>query len=204
MSAKRAIVRALLGAFVTAVFCAVAHAQEGEVFASERDTSLDGRQVAFVRLVPGRMLAAPSGDSLPVSELCVSALDGSGARVLLVAGAKRHRNGSPIAGFWSPQFSPDGARVWFTSPATVTSDVACAVDVRTGAVREACGANSLRVVKRGARAGCLIVEQHRYRKGGGSYDWLYLVDPAGRTLATLGDPEAPKVKAKVAALLAGR
>lgn len=204
MSGTRTLVRALLGAAWVTLAIGAAVAQEGGAAVAERDTSLDGRRVTYVRLVPGRMIAAPSGDSLPVSELCVSALDGSGERVLLVAGEKRHRNGSPIAGFWSPQFSPDGARVWFASPATVTSDVACAVDVRTGAVREACGANSLRVVKRGPRAGCLIVEQHRYHKGGGSYDRLYLVDPSGRTLATLGDPDDPKVKAKVAALLAGK
>jgi hypothetical protein len=182
-----------------------ASAQDGAMAAAaERDTSADGRMVVFARVLEGKLLAAPSGDSLPASELCVSALDGSNARVLLVAGAKRHRNGSPVAGFWWPQFSPDGTRVWFASPATVTSDVACSVDLRTGALREACGANSLRVVKRGRRAGCLIVEQHRYRKGGGSYDWLYLVDPAGKTLVTLGDPDDPKVKARVEALLAGK
>lgn len=181
-----------------------AFAQDAAVASAERDTSADGRMVVFARVLEGKLLAAPSGDSLPASELCVSALDGSNVRVLLAAGTKRHRNGSPVAGFWSPQFSPDGSRVWFASPATVTSDVACSVDLRTGVLREACGANSLRVVKRGRRAGCLIVEQHRYRKGGGSYDWLYLVDSAGRTLATLGDPEDPRVKARVEALLAGK
>lgn len=181
-----------------------AFAQDAAAASAERDTSADGRMVVFARVLEGKLLAAPSGDSLPASELCVSALDGSNVRVLLAAGTKRHRNGSPVAGFWSPQFSPDGSRVWFASPATVTSDVACSVDLRTGVLREACGANSLRVVKRGRRAGCLIVEQHRYRKGGGSYDWLYLVDSAGRTLATLGDPEDPRVKARVEALLAGK
>lgn len=195
----------LLAAFACLLFAAApAFAQDGTISAAERDTSIDGRLVVFARVLDGKFLAAPSGDSLPASELCVSALDGSNVRVLLAAGAKRHRNGSPVAGFWSPQFSPDGTRVWFASPATVTSDVACSVDLRTLALREACGANSLRVVKRGRRAGCLIVEQHRYRKGGGSYDWLYLVDPAGKTLATLGDPDDPKVKARVEALLAGK
>ncbi len=170
---------------------------------AERDTSADGRRVVFTRVVEGRFLAAPSGDSLPVSELCVANVAGGGERVLLVAGAKRHRNGSPVAGFWSPQFSPDGRTVWFASPATVTSDVACALDLEGGAMREVCGANSLRVIRRGPRAGCLVVEQHRYRKGGGSYDWLYLVDARGRTLRTLGDPGDPKVEARVRDLLAG-
>ncbi|MFN8586780.1 MAG: hypothetical protein U0704_03175 [Candidatus Eisenbacteria bacterium] len=171
---------------------------------AESDTSADGRQVVFVRPLEGRLLAAPSGDSLPASELVLANVAGGDERVLLVAGAKRHRNGSPVAGFWSPQFSPDGRTVWFTSPATVTSDIACALDLRTGALREACGANSLRVLERGPRAGCLIVEQHRYRKGGGAYDWLYLVDARGRTLQALGDPEDPRVKARVEKLVAGR
>ncbi len=193
-SVSWSVVAAVLLAW-TGVACAGAPA--------ERDTSADGRFVVFTRIVEGRFLAAPTGDSLPVSELVVANTAGGGERVLLVAGAKRHRNGSPVAGFWSPQFSPDGGRVWFASPATVTSDVACAFDLATGALREACGANSLRVVDRGPHAGCLVVEQHRYRKGGGSYDWLYLVDARGRTLRTMGDPADPKVQAQVAKLLAG-
>ena len=198
MELKRARLAALLAGLLACAAPAFAAAP------AERDTSADGRLVVYARLIEGRLLAAPSGDSLPASELVVANVGGGGERVLLVAGAKRHRNGSPVAGFWSPQFSPDGRTVWFASPATVTSDVACALDVATGALREACGANSLRVVKRGPHAGALVVEQHRYHKGGGSYDWLYLVDARGRTLRTLGDPEDPKVQARVAALLAGR
>ena len=168
--------------------------------ATEPDTSSDGHFVVYLRELPGRFAATPTGDSLVASELWFSRVDGSQPRVLLAAGDRLPGMGDPVAGLHSPQFSPDGRQVYFTTLNTVTSDAVVALDLLENTTRLVCGANSLFVVRRGRYAGNLLVEQHRYRKGGGSYDWLYLVSPAGKRILTLGDPEDPSVRARANAL----
>ncbi|MCC6652910.1 MAG: hypothetical protein IT348_17280 [Candidatus Eisenbacteria bacterium] len=170
------------------------------VGATEADTSMDGRFVVYLRELPGLFAPTPSGDSLAAAELWFSRVDGSQPRVLLAAGDPLPGLITPMAGLHSPQFSPDGRRVYFTTLHTVTSDAVVALDLLENTPRLVCGANSLFVVRRGRYAGNLLVEQHRYRKGGGSYDWLYLVSPAGKRILTLGDSEDPAVRARANAL----
>ena len=46
---------------------------------------------------------------------------------------------------------------------------------------------SSKVVPSGEYAGCLLVTQHRYFIGGGSYDWYYLVRSNGKRLGAVGE-----------------
>lgn len=89
----------------------------------------DGR-VAFVRATPGRLVSTSLGDE-QVTELWVANADGSHARRLLT-GASGDSVERTIAAMSSPQFSPDGRRIYFLSRAWVTSDAVHAVDVATG------------------------------------------------------------------------
>lgn len=142
----------------------------------DRDPALSpgGRRVAFVR-----------GDTT-ASEMWIVDVGGGPAR-RLVAARPADEPRANLTRFASPQFSPDGRTVYFLTEAWVTSGAVHAVDVATGRVRYVCPGNSLRVVPRGEYAGRLMVEQHRYFVGGGSYDWVWLVTPAGRNVGPIGE-----------------
>ena len=63
------------------------------------------------------------------------------------------------------------------------------VDVATGREHYVIPGNSLEVVPRGAYAGYLMVEQHRYFMGAGSYDWTWLFSPSGREIGPIGETD---------------
>jgi len=133
-----------------------------------------GRRVAFVR-----------GDTT-ASELWIVEVGGGPPR-RLVAPRPADEPRANLTRFASPRFSPDGRTVYFLAEAWATSGAVHAVELATGRVRYVCPGNSLEVVPRGEYAGHLMVHQHRYFVGGGSYDWVWLVTPAGRDVGPIGD-----------------
>jgi hypothetical protein len=169
----------------------------------EPNLSADGRLVVFVRQTPGRLVEGPV-DETEETELWTVRTDGKDPRLLVRGGVARLPDGFPPMGsFRYPQFSPDGKWIYFLSICAVTSDVAYAVDVKSGELRSVCPANSLIVVRKGEYAGDLIVEQHRYFMGGGSYDWVFVVAPDGKELGTLGDRHAPGFDERLKDVLGG-
>lgn len=149
--------------------------------------SPDGRTVVFVRRTPGRSVETGSGTA-EWTELWTVGADGSGARMRLRGGPDTTRaEGEELAGFRAPAFSPDGGTVYFLSRAWATSDAVHALDLASGRERFVAPGNSLEVVPRGEYAGHLIVSQHRYLLGGGSYDWLWLLRPDGTDAGPIGD-----------------
>ncbi len=84
-------------------------------------------------------------------------------------------------------FSPDSERLYFISDAWVTSGALHVVDVRSGQERFVVGANSVEVVMSGKYVGDLIVSQHRYFLGNGSFNWYWLMDPEGREIGPIGE-----------------
>ena len=155
----------------------------------DRDPALspDGRTVAFVRGTPGRTLAAGSGDA-EATEVWVVGVDGGGARRLLRGRAGRPP-APPVADMRQPAWSPDGTRLYVMGAAWATSGAVHAVDVATGEARYVGPGNSLWVVPRGTYEGHLVVSQHRYFIGGGSYDWFWLLTPDGREVGPVGETE---------------
>ena len=168
----------------------------------DREPSLspDRGLVVFVRGTPGRTVESPI-DEVEATELWLIRANGLEPQLLLSGGAHRQSNGIPVAFFRSPQFSPDGKQIYFLSIAAVVTDTVFAIDVESSKLRKVCPANSLIVVREGAHVGDLIVEQHRYNSSGGSYDWLYLVEPDGTEIDALGDTADPIVQAKVQQIL---
>ena len=49
--------------------------------------------------------------------------------------------------------------------------------------------NDVKVVPSGEYKDCLLVLQHRYFLGGGSYDWFWLLRPDGKELGPVGEDD---------------
>ena len=159
----------------------------------DRDPSLspDNSLVVFVRNTPGRMVARPTGNEADETELWTIGADGREPHLVLRGGSAKGSNGVPIAAFSSPQFAPDGTHIYFLSMSAVVTDAVLVLDLKTHEVHEVCAGNSLVLVRNGPYAGDLIVEQHRYFLGGGSYDWVYVIAPDGREIGPLGARDDP-------------
>jgi hypothetical protein len=148
----------------------------GEV-AAPSSLSPDGKLVVFVRPTPNLLVETSLGQD-EATEIWTAGVDGGAARMRL----RGHFGSTPaktLAGFKDARFSPDGQRVLFLSDAWVTSRAVHVLDLRSNTERFLCSGNSLEVIYRGKYSGYLMVCQHRYAMGGGSYDWLWLVTPEG-------------------------
>jgi hypothetical protein len=115
-------------------------------------------------------------------------LDGSDDRLLL-----KGRRGAPdvqLCDFKSKQFSSDGRRLYFLTPGWARSDALHVYDVRASEERFLLPANDVLVLNfcRSYYKDHLIVLSHRNFFLGGSYDWYWLYDPAGKNeLGPLGE-----------------
>jgi hypothetical protein len=85
------------------------------------------------------------------------------------------------------QFSPDNTILYFLTSAWATSLALHAVNLDGSNLHYIIPANSIEVVMRGEYKGYLIVQQHRYFIGGGSYDWYWLFTPQGKEKDVFGD-----------------
>jgi hypothetical protein len=149
----------------------------------EQHLSPDGRFVVSVRPTPGKMVSTALGD-MEATELWISRVDGSEAK-MLVRGASADSPKKTIAGISVPQFSPDGRRIYFLSIAWITSGAVHVIDLKSSKERFLCDGSSLEVIPRGKYAGHLIVNQHRYFMGGGTYNWFWLLTPEGKEVAPI-------------------
>jgi hypothetical protein len=89
-------------------------------------------------------------------------------------------------------FSPDSKTLYFLTRAWTTSSALHVVSISDTKEHYLLPANSLTVVKDGEYKGDLILNQHRYFVGGGSYDWYWLFTPGGKEIGPLG--EEPSIK----------
>lgn len=157
-----------------------------------RDSGLvvspDSSLVAFIRTRRDRFVNVDG--RMPAQELWVARRDGSGARRLVEARDAVDRRDA-IGGFEDLAFSNDGQRIFFLSPAWTTSGAIHLVDVVLGSSRFVTPGNSLRILRTGSYAGCLVASQHRYFLGGGSYDYYYLFAENGDQIGVVAydDPE---------------
>jgi hypothetical protein len=106
--------------------------------------------------------------------------DGSDDRLLL-----KGRGGDPehqLCDFKSKQFSSDGRRLYVLTPAWAASDALHIFDMGAGEEHFLMPANDVLVLNfcRGKYKDHLAVAQHRNFLFGGSYDWYWLYDRAGK------------------------
>ncbi len=84
-------------------------------------------------------------------------------------------------------FSPDNQTLYFMTSAWVTSGALHAVKIGSAKQNYIVPANEFEVISNGQYKGYLIVYQHRYFVGGGTYDWYWLISPNGREEGPLGE-----------------
>lgn len=98
------------------------------------------------------------------------------------------RKGEDVIGFIEDmKFSPDGKTIYFLTKTWVTSSGLHAVNIDGSNEHFITAANTLKIIDRGDYKGDLIISQHRYFVGGGSYNWYYVFTPEGKEVGPLGD-----------------
>ena len=167
-------------------------ADEGEakqLTTSGRDSapvlSPDRRWVVFIRGVPGRKISTGAGD-VDAEELWQVRAD-SEDPTRLVAPKAADDAQNVVANFQHVQFSSDGRLVYFVTEAYATSGAVHVVDTTKGKERFFVAGSTVEVVRRGEYRDCLLVSQHRYLIGGGSYDWIWLFRPDGKEVGPVGE-----------------
>ena len=147
--------------------------------------SPDGRWVVFVRTIPGKKISTPN-DDIDAAELWQISASGK-EPTMLVRTRESEKMENLIAGFEDLQFSTDGRLVYFVTPAWATSGAVHVVDTTNRKERFVVAGGSLEVVPAGEYRDHLLVQQHRYFVGGGSYDWFYLFTPDGKEVGVVGE-----------------
>ena len=159
------------------------------VTSSGRDSnpllSPDGKWVAFVRKVDGKKIATGS-DEVEPTELWQVRVDGKQPS-LLARCRDSEKPESLIGGFDNLQFSSNGKLLYFVTPAWATSGAVHVVDTTNGKEHYLFPGNDLRIVKSGEYKDCLLVQQHRYFVGSGSYDWFWLLRADGKEVGPVGE-----------------
>jgi hypothetical protein len=135
--------------------------------------------------VDGKKIATGS-DQVDPTELWQVRVDGKEPSVLV----RCHDSEKPesvIGAFENLQFSTDGKLLYFVTPAWATSGAVHVVDTTNRKERYLFPGNDLKVVTSGEYKDCLLVQQHRYFIGGGSYDWFWLLKPDGKEVGPVGE-----------------
>ena len=145
----------------------------------------DGKWVAFVRKVDGKKIATGS-DEMEPTELWQVRIDGKEPALLLRC-RESPKPESLLAGFENLQFSTNGKLLYFVTPAWATSGAVHVVDTTNRKERYLFAGNDLKLVPSGEYKDCLLVQQHRYFVGGGSYDWFWLLRPDGKEIGPVGE-----------------
>ena len=164
---------------------------EKQLTSSGRDSdpvlAPDGKWVMFVREIDGELIATGSSpDGEPPAELWQIGVNGKDPTRLV----RTRADGDPkklIAAFQNIQFSADGRLVYFVTPAWATSGAVHVVDTTNGKERFVMPGNELEIIHSGQYRDHLLVNQHRYFLGPGSYDWFWLFRPDGTEVGPVGE-----------------
>lgn len=152
---------------------------------SEPVISPDGKYIVFIRAIPGKKIPTGSGDA-DATDLWQIRADGK-EPITLVRSKSNDKMETNLAGFTKPQFSGDGKLVYFLSEAWTTSAALHVVDTTNGKEHFVCAALDFEVIASGEYRDHLLVQQHRYFIGGGSYDWFWLLKPDGKEVGPVGE-----------------
>ena len=152
---------------------------------SEPVLSPDKKWIVFVRTVAGKKISTGAGGA-DATELWQIRADGK-EPTALVRPKESDKMESVLAGFSKPQFSSNGKLVYFLSEAWTTSGALHVVDTTNGKEHFVCPAAEFEVVQSGEYRDDLLVQQHRYFIGGGSYDWFWLLKPDGKEVGPVGE-----------------
>lgn len=147
--------------------------------------SPDKKWVVFVRALPGKAISTGAGD-VDAAELWRFRVDG-GDPELLVAPKESDEIKEVVANFSHLSFSNDSRKLFFVTAAYATSGAVHALDMATRKEEFFMAGSSVEVVPDGEYRDCLLIEQHRYFLGGGSFDWFWLFRPDGKEVGPVGE-----------------
>jgi hypothetical protein len=139
--------------------------------------SPDGRWLAYVR----RPVGKGSLDELWIAD----AAERSPRRLLAPQPHQAPQHN--LTGFNTLAFSPDGRMLYFLTQAWTTSNALHRIALAGGEPVYLGAAKNLQVVPRGRYAGYLVVQKHKYFKGGGSHEPYCLLTQNGREVRELGE-----------------
>lgn len=145
----------------------------------------DGKWVVFIRAVDSEKIETPTEPQDP-AELWQVNVNGKNA-TRLARTRPSDKVEQLIAGFENIQFSADGRLVYFVTPAWVTSGAVHVVDTTNGKERFLLAGSNIEVLHTGEYRDHLLVAQHRYFLGGGSFDWWWLFKPDGTEVGPVGE-----------------
>ena len=154
---------------------------------SDPSLSPDGKTIVFARATPERKVPTGSGDD--TSEIWLLGVDGKNARKIVEPKAAE-KTEAILAELSSPQFSSDGTKIFFETTAWTTSGAIHVFDLATKKEHFVCAGGGLEVIHSGEYKDCLLVTQHRYFIGGGSYDWVWLLRSDGKEVGPVGEDTA--------------
>jgi hypothetical protein len=77
------------------------------------------------------------------------------------------------------RFSPDGDRLYFQAQSAIVTLDIHAINLGSGNSQFITQGDLIHIVSRSQYKNHLLVLQHRYYLGGGSYDWVWLYTPDG-------------------------
>ena len=85
------------------------------------------------------------------------------------------------------KFSPDNKTLYFLTSAWVTSGALHVININGSKPRYLQPANSFDVIKHGKYKGKLVIQQHQYASGGGSYEGCWLYTSEGKKVRRLSE-----------------
>lgn len=135
-----------------------------------------GRVVYYIMSFPGNDSAGN-----PNREIEAGIDDNSSFDILLTP----HPSSDPrrnLDDFSKLFLSPNGKTLYFQTTAWATSDAIHSLNITTKKTSYVTDGEIACVVLNGEYQGDLVVQQHRYFVQGGSYNDLYLYDPAGKEI----------------------
>ena len=108
----------------------------------------------------------------------------SGTERKIISSRTGHAPGTQVCGFGEKQFSPDGERLYFSTPGWATSGALWVYDFKRAKAKYLLPSNGFHVLadcKDASFRDKIVVSQHRYFAFGGSFDWYWLYGRDGRT-----------------------
>ena len=91
------------------------------------------------------------------------------------------------------KFSPDNKHLYFLTSAWVTSGALHVININGNKPRFLQPANSFDVIKHGKYKGKLVIQQHRYATGGGSYEGCWLYTSEGKKVQRLSENRSDNI-----------
>ena len=162
--------------------------------------SPDGKKVVFIRKSKEKAYDPIDGDGSSerldpfADQIWAIDIDGTNEKMLVRDYNPEIKEGydkmkvEDVIGFIEDmKFSPDGKTIYFLIEAWVTSSALHAVNIDGSNEHFITDANTLKIIDKGDYKGDLIISQHRYYVGAGSYDWYYVFTPEGKEVGPLGD-----------------